>query len=102
MQRSVRDRYRLLEKKAKAKRNDENKASGISPETSEVFTAMDNLIERFEEADNIRTTEATEKKSKTETELLKAQELRKESLETLGETKKRKGESDCQPKKTLI
>ena len=88
--RSVRDRYSLLVKKFKAKRRAEDKASGIAPEHSELDDALLDLIERFEEADSQRTKASAEKKSKQEEEYSQAQDMRNASLETFGETRKRK------------
>ena len=90
--RSVRDRYALLVKKYKAKWSKEDKASGISPDLTEIDEALLDLIERFNESDASRNKEAAEKKSKTEDDLIKAQEIRNTSLETFGESRKRKEE----------
>jgi len=86
--RSVRDRYALLVKKYKTRRNAEAKASGISPEHTEIDDALQDLLERFEEADSARKTEKTEKVGK---ELAAAQDIRNASLETFSETRKRNG-----------
>ena len=48
---TVRDRYRTLQKKHKKKTSSEKRASGISPEENEVDTAIEDIIQRFEEAD---------------------------------------------------
>ena len=71
--RSVRDRYSLLVKRYKKKWSEEAKASGISPEHSEIDEALLDLIQRFDEADNERKKETAGKKSKMEQELVKAQ-----------------------------
>ena len=89
--RSVRDRYTLLVKKYKTRRNEDLKASGSNPEHTELDDALQDLIERFEEADNIRKVEKAEKAEKAETELALAQEVRNKSLETFSQTQKRKG-----------
>ena len=73
---------------------EEERASGISPEPSEIDKLLEQIIERFEESDR----EAGDKgeqaeKSKTE-DRKKAEEMRKLSMEKLGETLKRKGEED--------
>ena len=88
--RSVRDRYSLLVKKYKAKWRTEDKASGIAPDHSELDEALLDLIERFDEADTARQKVTAEKKSKVEEELMQAQDMRNASLETFGETRKRK------------
>ena len=48
-QRAVQDRYSVLEKAFKSKRNEDEKASGISPEEKEVDAAIGDILERFEE-----------------------------------------------------
>ena len=67
----------------------ENKSSGISPEPSETDDALADLIERFEEADSIREKETEAKTNKQADELAKAQEMRRQSLENVGETHER-------------
>ena len=91
--RSVRDRYALIVKKFKSKQNEENKASGISPEMTELDEALQDIIERFNEADLARDKESAEKKSKQAEDLIKAQEIRNQSLETFGDTRKRKDDN---------
>ena len=88
--RSVRDRYSLLVKKYKSKWRAEDKASGIAPSYTEIDEALYDLIERFDEADAARQKATAEKKSKVEEELVQAQNMRNASLETFGETRKRK------------
>ena len=88
--RSVRDRYSLLVKKYKSKWRAEDKASGIAPSYTEIDEALYDLIERFDEADAERQKATAEKKSKVEEELVQAQNMRNASLETFGETRKRK------------
>lgn len=91
-QRAVRDRYLLLEKKHKKKVSDENMASGISPEESEIDQAMGDIITRFEEADAETDRLSEEKKKKVEMEATKAAEMRRLSLETFKETQARNSE----------
>ena len=61
-QRSVRDRFAVLVKNHKAKKKEEDRASGISPEQSEVDDGMLQLIEHFDQADNERGRLSEEKK----------------------------------------
>ena len=49
--RAVRDRYALLSRKYKKKMTEEERASGISPEMSEIDKLLEQIIERFEESD---------------------------------------------------
>ncbi|KAK3718610.1 hypothetical protein QZH41_004590 [Actinostola sp. cb2023] len=97
-QRSVRDRYSTMEKKSKNKVRQEEGASGISPEESEVDRVMEEIIEQFEEHDREYDRISEGKKKKAEEEVAKAEEMRKQSLETYKNTQKRR-DSDEPPKK---
>ena len=50
MERAVQDRYSVLKKAFKSKRNEEKKARGISTEEKEVDVAIGDILERFEES----------------------------------------------------
>ncbi|XP_068760417.1 mRNA export factor GLE1-like [Montipora capricornis] len=92
--RAVRDRYALLSRKYKKKMTTEERASGISPEMSEIDKLLEQIIERFEESDRESGDKGEQgERSKTE-DRKKAEEMRKLSMEKLGETLKRKGEED--------
>ena len=95
-QRSVRDRYNLLAKKYKQKWNSEDMASGINPEHTEIDDALRDIIERFDEADEARAKLNDEKKCNAESDLCKAKEIRQLSLETFGESSKRKDIDDVE------
>ena len=95
-QRSVRDRYAVLEKKYKKKIQDETLASGISCEENEVDLAMDEIVSLFLEADIEHERVATEKKKKFEEEANQAAEMRQQSLESFGETRKRSGSANSE------
>ena len=71
---------------------EEECASGISPEISEVDECLGDIIERFEERDENQRKENEEKKER-------AIEMRKRSLETFTESKNRNNE-EITPKKT--
>jgi hypothetical protein len=73
-QRSVRDRFALLEKKYKKKVQEETLASGISCEENEVDLAMDEIVSLFHEAAMEHERVATEKKKKIEEEANQAVE----------------------------
>jgi hypothetical protein len=66
-QRSLRDRYLLLERRYKKKVVEEEKSSGISPEFTELDQLMEDIVTMFEEADQAE----VEKKKKVEKKLLK-------------------------------
>ena len=87
--RLVRGRYNLLVKKYRSKISEENKTSGISPDISENDEALADLIERFNEADEVREKETENKTNKQAEDIAKAQEMRRQSLETCGESRKR-------------
>ncbi|XP_068753222.1 putative uncharacterized protein DDB_G0274435 [Montipora capricornis] len=91
---AARDRYALLSRKYKNKMTTEERASGISPEMSEIDKLLEQIIERFEESDRESGDKGEQgERSKTE-DRKKAEEMRKLSMEKLGETLKRKGEED--------
>eukprot|EP00794_Sanderia_malayensis_P013646 gene13645-15073_t len=78
---------------------EEEKASGISPDISESDILLDELIELFDTAATDRLTEDQEKKRKLASDLAKAQEMRQLSVESLGESRKRKSaEGEEEPK----
>ena len=84
--RAVRDRYALLAKKYKQKMMEEERASGISPEMAEADKLLEQIIERFKESD----TETSDTKAESkDNDRRKAEEMRKMSMEKLGETLKR-------------
>ncbi|XP_028413249.1 DNA ligase 1-like [Dendronephthya gigantea] len=97
-QRSVRDRYALLEKKYKKKIREETLASGISPEENEIDLAMDEIVTLFNEADRENEKIAADKKRKIEEENSQAAELRQQSMESFGETRSRVNSNPDQQK----
>ena len=97
-QRSVRDRYAVLEKKHKKKIRDENLASGISCQENEVDLGMDEIITLFHDADMEHERASKEKKRKLEEEASQAAEMRQQSLESFGETRKRSEFTDSEVK----
>ena len=64
-QRAVQDRYSVLEKAFKSKRNEEEKASGISPEEKEVDVAIGDILERFKESRKQQKEENEKKKKRS-------------------------------------
>ena len=94
--RSVRDRFGLLRSKYDKKIKDEEKASGISPEPTEVDDAMCDILKRFEEAEEDH---QKEKKRKETENVQQAQDMRRTSMERLGETSKRNEERKQKDKK---
>ena len=87
-QRSARDRFNLLREKHKAKQRNELKATGISPEINELDKALDDLLERV--ASNVSHEKVTEEKKTNDVkEKSTGEEVRRRSLETFAETRKR-------------
>ena len=86
--RSVRERYTLLSDKFRAKMRDEEKASGIDTDLSDVEKALEEIVEK--EA----VVEETAQNDKKKVDSAKAAEMRYRALKNLGGTQKRqrKGE----------
>ena len=93
--RSIRDRYTLLAKKFRKRITSEQKASGISPEMSELDVLMEELTGLEDLSDEEKANESEEKNRKTEQDRVKALDMRKKAMEKLSETTSRK----LQPKK---
>ena len=88
--RAVRERFSHLLSKRKAKNWEEEAALGISPEPKEADTLLDELLEIFGTADLEHKAATEELKQKQAADIAKAQEMRQQSVETLGESRKRK------------
>ena len=84
-QKSVRDHYIFLEKE---------QASGIAPVHTPFDDSMADIIERFREKDAEDQQQDVEKRGKADEETAKAVEMRKSSVETFAQSKKRKGEQE--------
>ena len=84
----MRDRFLKLERGFKRKMVEEERASGISPpEPAEVETAIREIIERGEEAQNAV---ARREQNAVEKEREIAESVRKRSMERLAETEKKR------------
>ena len=88
-QRSVRDHLNSLVEKRKKRVREIEKASGIQVDDTEVDIALDDIILRFKEIDDETQKQSDAKKAKDEADSVKTVEMRKRSLETLGETSER-------------
>ena len=93
-QKSVRDHYIFLEKEQKKKIREEEKASGVTPVHTSFDDSMADIIERFREKDAEDQQQDVEKRGKADEETAKAVEMRKSSMETFAQSKKRKGEQE--------
>jgi hypothetical protein len=89
--RAVRDRYNLLSTNYRRKLKKEVKESGIEVEMTDIEKALEALIEKEDAAEELRQ-EGKLKQLTNEADRLKAGEIRKKAMESLGETKKRKTE----------
>ena len=84
----AKDHIALLIKNHKKKNADELKASGISPEQSELDTILKEIIERMEA--NVAEIEKDNEKKKMEVAM--AKDIRLKAMEALSQTKKRENE----------
>jgi len=90
-ERSVRDHLNLLMKKFKKKENEEARASGIAcEEENEIDKGLRDIVNLFSDHERHLQEENEQRKQKLETEAAQAEELRLNSLETFGQTRKRK------------
>ena len=84
-QRSVRDRYLLLERRFRKKVSEDEKASGTSPEPSEEDVMMEEIVSLFDEADRLNDS----KKKKIQEEASQAEEMQNMSLETFKQSREK-------------
>ena len=88
-QRSTRERFQFLFEGRKAKNTQVERASRISPDISDIDKLLDELIELFEAANLERETITKQRADKTALNAEKGLEMRRMSLETMGESSKR-------------
>ncbi|CAB4017545.1 Hypothetical predicted protein [Paramuricea clavata] len=93
-QRSVRDRLKKLIKQFRKKENDERRASGISPELTELDTLLEEISEKEEASETLAADMGEREKRRLEEDHMAGQEMRKRAMETLSETKKRNTKID--------
>ncbi|XP_029180213.2 uncharacterized protein [Acropora muricata] len=93
-QRAVRERFDLLIGRFRQQSKEEAKASGVSPEQTELDALLEEISERQKLAESTR--ESCSSKN-VETDRKKAEEIRTQALERVGATKKRANE-DCERK----
>ena len=94
-QRSVCDRYLLLDRRFRKKVSEDEKASGTSPEPREEDVMMEEIISLFDEADGLNDC----KKKKIQEEASQAEEMRNMSLETFKQSQERSQDGQPKPKK---
>ena len=93
-QRGVHDRYTRISKKFRARMVEEQRASGISPETSK----LDVLLEELIKLEDSCYEEVEKNAKKAEQEKEKAVDLHMKVMERISETQKRKKDGDKQVK----
>ena len=91
---SLRDHFNLLINKHKRKVNEEERASGIEVHEKEIDILMDNIISEMKDCAQKLKEEAEESNSLEDLEKKKAEDMRKKAMETFGDTRKRKCESE--------
>ena len=93
--RAVRDRYSLLTAKQAQKLRDEEKASGIHVEISELDSLLQEILEREKDGKAKIESQDLEKNKEAEKKKETAEEVRKQAMERMADTKKREtDESD--------
>ena len=98
-QRAVRERYKLLSNKLRRKLNDEMKASGIDTDMSEVEDMVEELIELEDASLEQQRLHQVEQQKKVEEDKENSNDMRVKAMESLGETKRRKGDEEKKGKK---
>ncbi|KAK3729990.1 hypothetical protein QZH41_000946 [Actinostola sp. cb2023] len=88
--RSTRKHFGLLLSKSKAKRREEAKLSGVNVEDTELDTAMEEVLEKWEAAEK----DDLFSKKKDETDRSKGEDIRLMACERLSQTTKRHVQSD--------
>ncbi|XP_028390589.1 histone-lysine N-methyltransferase, H3 lysine-79 specific-like [Dendronephthya gigantea] len=98
--RSVQDRCTLLCEKHKKRIAYEMKATGISPQLTELDSLIEETLEKEEASEELRASQSEVQKKKVEEDQKNAVDIRKKAMEKFGETKKRKiDEGEIEEKK---
>ena len=92
--RSVRDRLTLLQTKYKEKIREEEKASGIDCEETQLDAAVEEILDKEKAADMERNEQAGTLTKKHQSEKESAEEVRRQAMERLGKTQKRNADSE--------
>ena len=101
VQRSVRDRFKLLREKFKKRMTAEERATGISPEMSELDAIMEEIIELEDSYTEEHINGSMEKMRKEQEDKENANDIRLKAMETLRETQKRKADSGMEDEKKI-
>ena len=97
--RAVRERFNLLLCQYKTILKDENNATGISPESTPLDEALENLLERVNACEEEQMQMNKENNDRLENDKLAAEDIRNKALETFSETKARKRILDAESPK---
>ena len=89
---AVRERFCGLVERFKAKNREENVATGVSPEQSQLHVALKEIVQKMDEGELANETNENTANEKRSQELEYARDLREMACETLGETSKRKSD----------
>lgn len=92
--RSVRDRLTLLQTKYKEKIREEERASGIDCEETQLDAALEEILDKEKAADMERNEQAGTLTKKHQSEKASAEEVRRQAMERLGKTQKRNADSE--------
>ena len=92
--RSVRDRFTMLQTKYKEEITEEERASGMDCEETQLDAALEEITEKERAANPERNDKAGVMNKKIETEKASAEEVRKQAMERLGKTQKRNADSE--------
>lgn len=90
--RGVRERYALLAEKFKKKTRNEEKASGIDTEITELDILIEEILAKEEHSEETYQNITAENKKKADQSKAVAADMRLKAMETLKENNKRKGE----------
>ena len=88
--RAVRERFGGLIEQFKAKNREEPVDTGMSPEQSQLDVALEEIVQKMDEAEQANETNENNANEKRSKEMDYAKDLREMACETLGETSKRK------------
>ena len=92
----MRERFGGLVERFKAKNREENVATDVSPEQSQLHVALKEIVQKMDEGELANETNENTANEKRSQELEYARDLREMACETLGETSKRKSEESSQ------
>ena len=101
-QRGVRERYTKLERNFKRKTAAEERASGISPERTELNEAVESVIDRKEGAEEEMARRAGSTTMMIERARENAESVRKRSMERLAEKKERENKRSTKKRKVVV